>query len=94
MLTIIFYGSDGAAAKLRAREISADKANKTRVYDAFSWNGDRDACDVIEIMPCVPEWRRARIEDAFAGKIAEPSAADDVVIPKRRGRPPNSSKGA
>ncbi len=76
MLTIVFYASDGTAAKARAKAIAADKPNTARVYDAMVWNGDADACDAVEIMPCVPGWKREAIEAAFSGKIEQRIPAD------------------
>jgi hypothetical protein len=74
MLTILFYGIDGAAAKVRARLIAAHKPDQARIYDAFVWNGQNDACDAVEIFPCVPSWRREEIEKIFAGKVRVSSA--------------------
>ena len=78
MLTIVFYGSDGEAAKLRSREIAAHKPNKVRVYDAAVWNGAEDFCDAVEILPCVPGHRRALIESVFAGKFPAVEIPADV----------------
>lgn len=71
MLTIIFYGRDGKAAKARAKEIAADKPNVARVYDVMAWGGQADACDAVEIMPCVPDWKRGAIMAAFPGKVSD-----------------------
>lgn len=71
MLTIVFYGKDGEAAKARARSIAGNKPDRVRIYDAFVWNGQDDACDAVEILPCVPSWRRSLIESVFAGKLPE-----------------------
>ncbi len=71
MLTIVFYGTDDAAAKRRAKEIAAHKPAQVRVYDSMVWNGEQDVCDAVEILPCVSEWRRYLIERVFPGKIAD-----------------------
>lgn len=71
MLTIVFYATNGEAAKLRGREIVAlGKGNYARVYDVTSWMGSADKCDAVEIMPDVPGWQRKRITDVY-GEIEE-----------------------
>ena len=71
MLTIVFYGSDGKAAKARAKQIAATKPNIARVYDAMTWGGSADACDAVEVLPCVPWWKRDVIGAAYSGKVSE-----------------------
>lgn len=75
MLTIVFYGNDGKAAKARGRQLAV-KPNTARVYDAMTWSGQVDPCDAVEIMPCVPSWKRRSIEDAYAEKVV---SADNIV---------------
>jgi hypothetical protein len=66
MLTIVFYLTNGEAAKLRGREIVAQgKGNYARVYDVSSWEGNPDKCDSVEIMEDVPPWQRKRITDVY-----------------------------
>lgn len=69
MLTIVFYTNNGAAAKLRSREIAAVKGNYARVYDAAVWDGSPDKCDAVEIMSDVPGWQRKRIVQVFGEPI-------------------------
>ncbi len=78
MLTIVFYSTNGSAAKLRAREIAAAKTHYARCYDVASWDGTPDRCDAVEIMPDVPGWQRKRItsvygevEEYIPGEVAE-----------------------
>jgi hypothetical protein len=68
-LVIIFYASDGMAAKQASQEIVATKQNHARVYDVAAWNDSHDQCDHVIIMPDVPEWQRVRIEEIFGDKI-------------------------
>jgi hypothetical protein len=82
MLTIVFYGSEGAAAKARAREISKGKPNVARVYDAMTWTDSVDACDAVEILPCVPWWKREKIEALYAGRVVSPKAKPAGLIYK------------
>jgi hypothetical protein len=71
MLTIVFYASNGAAAKHRAREISAQsKGDYARCYDVSSWDNTPDKCDAVEIMPDVPSWQRDRITKVY-GEVQE-----------------------
>lgn len=66
MLTIVFYATNGAAAKARARAIAADtKGHYARCYDVASWENTEDKCDFVEIMPDVPGWQRDRILKVF-----------------------------
>lgn len=71
MLTIVFYFSNGAAAKLRSREIAALKGNYARVYDAGVWDGAADKCDFVEIMSDVPNWQRKRITEVYGDEVKE-----------------------
>ena len=87
MLTIVFYHSEGQAAKARARAISASsKGTYARCYDVTSWEGTRDKCDSVEIMPDVPEWQRERIYSVY-GAADEPPPAEEppgeVIDPNR-----------
>ena len=71
MLTIVFYSTDGKAAKQRAREISAtSKSDYARCYDVSVWGGTPDKCDSVEIMKDVPGWQRKRITDVY-GEVEE-----------------------
>ena len=70
MLTIVFYATNGSAAKQRARAISAEKTNHARCYDVAVWDGTPDKCDSVEIMPDVPGWQRARITQVY-GEVEE-----------------------
>jgi hypothetical protein len=75
MLTIVFYATDGAAAKLRAREIFANKPNLSRLYEVSAWDGRLDQCDAVEIMPDVPGWQRKRIVEVYGDKVVGSAAA-------------------
>lgn len=80
MLTIVFYHTDGAAAKLRAREIVArGKGNYARVYDVGSWDGSEDKCDSVEIMPDITNWQRKRITDVY-GEVEEHLVSDEEGV--------------
>lgn len=71
MLTIVFYATNGAAAKQRARAIAAvNKGDFARCYDVGVWDGTHDRCDSVEIMADVPDWQRDRISSVF-GAIEE-----------------------
>lgn len=71
MLTIVFYSTDSAAAKLRARQIVAEKPNHARVYDVGVWVESYDQCDAVEIMPDVPQWQRERIMAIYGDKVVD-----------------------
>ena len=71
MLTIVFYATNGAAAKQRARAIAAvNKGDFARCYDVGVWDGTHDRCESVEIMADVPDWQRDRISSVF-GAIEE-----------------------
>lgn len=85
MLTIVFYATDGAAAKLRTREIAATK-NYARCYDVAMWDGTEDRCDNVEIMPDVPPWQRERIMKVYGEpveqeEIQEPGQSPEADLP-------------
>lgn len=65
---IVFYCTDGAAAKQRAREILAER-HHARVYDVGAWDQTNDHCDAVWIMPDVPEWQVKRIISVYGDKI-------------------------
>lgn len=78
MLTIVFYSTNGAAAKIRAREICAQgKLNYARVYDVAVWDGTFDKCDSVEIMDDVPDWHKKRIEAVY-GEVEEVIPSKEV----------------
>lgn len=79
MLTIVFYNTNGSAAKTRAREICAvNKGDYARVYDAASWDGSEDKCDAVEIMDDVPKWHRKRIDAVYSDKIVDANAKEEI----------------
>lgn len=72
MLAIVFYTTNGAAAKVRSREICAQvKGNYARCYDAAVWDGSNDKCDEVEIMPDVTGWHRKRIVKVYGDKVVD-----------------------
>lgn len=75
MLTIIFYGRDGQAAKDKAREIGARRGEWARCYDASVWLGSKDRADRVLIMPDVLGWQRRRIEQVYGGIIVRDAPA-------------------
>ncbi len=75
MLTIIFYGRDGQAAKDKAREIGARRGEWARCYDAAVWLGSKDRADRVVIMPDVLGWQRRRIEQVYDGIIVRDAPA-------------------
>lgn len=75
MLTIVFYGRNGVAAKARAAEIRKKGKGKTVVYDVTAWDGGTDGADAFEILDCVSYFDRQRIEHAFAS--IEPKEISD-----------------
>lgn len=75
MLTIVFYGRDGQAAKDKAREIGARRGEWARCYDASAWLGSRDRADRVVIMPDVLGWQRKRIEQVFGDIIVRDAPA-------------------
>lgn len=80
MLTIVFYSTEGAAAKVRGRQIVAQgKGNYARVYDVGTWDGTYDKCDAVEIMPDVQGWQRDRITEVY-GEVEEAIAPDQAEI--------------
>lgn len=71
MRFIVFYTTNGAAAKVHARTIGAAKGSSAVVYDAGVWLGDPERCDIAVIMPDVPEWQRDRITNTFGDKVRD-----------------------
>lgn len=80
---IVFYYRDAGAAKLRSRELAANKPNNVRTFDVSVWSGDPTPCDEIVIMPCVPAWQVKRIRGAYPGLQLpnEPPVQDEQTIP-------------
>lgn len=77
MLTIVFYATNGQAAKLRAREIAAQsKSDYSRCYDVGVWDGSNDKCDAVDIMPDVSKWQRGRIREVFGEKVRDYEETD------------------
>lgn len=79
MLTIVFYASNGPAAKHHSREIAAEKGHYARTYDVAVWDRTADKCDAVEIMPDVLPWQRDRIKQVFGEKVVELSYEEEEV---------------
>lgn len=80
MLTIVFYATDGAAAKMMARHICADKQSLARAYDVAVWDSTPDACDRVVVMPDVQDWQRARIDRVYGDRICDPEQQVEEII--------------
>ena len=86
MLTIVFYATQGAAAKLRSRElVAARKGDYARVYDIAVWDGSKDKCDAVQIMPDVQSWQRKRIIEVYGDIVTQLEYAEEEheVQPER-----------
>jgi hypothetical protein len=64
-MKILFYGSDGAAAKAQAAELRAAKT-PVRLVHAEACN-EAEPCDGIDFMPDVSKFDRARLIALFDG---------------------------
>lgn len=85
MLTIVFYTTDGPAAKARSRELAAVKNDYTRVINAGFWDSTVYVrCDAVEIMPDVPGWQRKRIMEVYSDKVVEPGTTEREVVEEQQ----------
>jgi hypothetical protein len=82
-LTLIFYGSDGEAAKARASQIRAERG-AAHIRDAAAFAGEVEPCDSVVLLPCVSGYDRARIVSTYPDKVAIPGAP---VVPPPPGLP-------
>lgn len=91
-ITLIYCGSDGAAAKAFAA--SARNGERTILLrDAYSFDGVPEKNADVVVMPDVPRWHRDRIIAAY-GMALPPDAAPGISaaeiaapVKRRRGRP-------
>lgn len=86
-LTLLFYGSDGPAAKARAADMRGHE-RKARPILAEACHA-RQACDAIAFMDDVSAYDRDRLTALFAPVVNAPPPVPVAVVPPPPGPPPN-----
>jgi hypothetical protein len=74
VVTLIFYGVDGSAAKDAAARIRAESNCPALVRDAAAFCGDVEPCGRVIVMPDVAGHDAGRIKAAYGNYIATPGA--------------------
>jgi len=78
---IIFYGEDGAAAKIYGSKIRTDSdAAVVSLIDASIFDGVAEPANRVIIMPDVFPWRRDKIEEAYPDKVEFAKEPDEAPI--------------
>jgi hypothetical protein len=90
-LTLLFYGSDGPAAKVRAADMRGHE-RKARPILAEACHA-RQACDAIAFMDDVSAYDRDRLTALFAPVVNAPPPVPVAVVPPPPGPPPSPLDG-
>ena len=70
-LTLIFYGSNGDAAKSAASRIRTN-GSAAQLRDAVAYGGESEPCEAVQVLPDVSAFDRGRIEAAYGDKVQAP----------------------
>jgi hypothetical protein len=68
-LTLIFYGTDGDAAKALAGTIRKD-GGSAQLRHAYAFDGEVEPADRVALLPCVTPHDVTRLKAAFGDKVA------------------------
>jgi hypothetical protein len=72
VVTLVFYGADGAAAKAAAAKIRAETNGPALLRDARAFYGDADEpCARVVLMPDVSEYDAAKLRAAYGDRVAK-----------------------
>ena len=85
-LTLVFYASNGAAAKAAVAKIRAE-GRSAQLRDAIVYGGEAEPCNAVLVMPDVSAFDRARIDLAYGDKVTRQEK------PKLSLPPPPVTKG-
>lgn len=90
-LTVIFYGTDGQAAKDAANQIRKDGGSAI-LRHAQEFRGEDEPCERVLALPCVAAHELKRLEAVFGDRLVSLKAADVVPPPPPPLLPPDPLK--
>lgn len=79
LLTLIFYGENGHAAKALASKLRGE-GKSAQLRQTLAYGGEVEPCDAVVVMADVSVFDRARIDVAYGDKVQR--AATSAEKPK------------
>lgn len=81
--TIVFYGTNGNAAKEHGAKIRAE-GNYAQLRHAEAFNGEKEPCDAVVMLPCVTDYdakRLVTVYGAIAARLGVPVLPPPPPVP-------------